>query len=158
MSIFRPMILSSILLACFAVDSASGNQGLKDRFVVASEEMGEAMMEMVRSCAPGIDLSGVESAYTPRMVDAAHCVIDLHVDQFGQAETEALVSQAEAMAEQSFSSFQEMESLQQNYPRLSNPALSEINRSCGTFEAANDYSLNRVMRQSMASMADCQSQ
>jgi hypothetical protein len=152
------MILSSILLAFFAFDSAYGDQELKDRFVAASEEMGKGMMALVKSCAPGVDLSGVDGEYTPQMVDAAHCVVDTHIQRFGRAETETLVAEAEAMAERSFSSFQEMNALQQDYPLLSGQALLEINRSCGTFDASRDFPLNRVMRQSMASMADCLSQ
>jgi hypothetical protein len=48
-----------------------------------------------------------------------------------------------------------MSTLQQDYPRLSDPALVEINRECGTLEASRDLPMNRLMQKNMAKMAAC---
>lgn len=155
MPMFRSLLLSSLMLGLFHVDGVRADPDLNQRFIAASQKMGEGMIELVKSCAPSIDLSGVDAEFTPRMREATECVVDTHIERFGRGQTEELVEQAEAMAAQSFSSLQEMTTLQQDYPRLSSPDLLEINRSCGTLEASNDLPMNRVLRENMAQMTDC---
>jgi hypothetical protein len=153
MPLFR--ILSVLAAVAAAVSTAQADEALRDRFIAASERTGENMLDVIRECAPDIDTSGIEVEYTPEMTEAANCVVDTHIERFGRDETEALVEQAEAMAERSFSSLQEMSTLQQDYPRLSDPALVEINRECGTLEASRDLPMNRLMQENMAKMSAC---
>lgn len=148
-----------VLAAFFLfLPAAQADSELRDRFIAASERMGQNMLDVIGACAPGIDTSGIEMEYTPRMTEAANCVVDTHVERFGREETEVLVEQAEAMAERSFSSLQEMSRLQQDYPRLSDPALIEINQQCGTLEASRELPMNQLMQENMAQLADCFSQ
>lgn len=150
-------ILAALALAA-VVPTAHADTELRDRFIAASQQMGENMMEVVQACAPDLDLSEVNFDYTPGMVEATECVVDTHIERFGRSETEELVEQAEAMAERSFSSLQEMTTFQQEYPQLSRPELVEINQSCGTLEASNDLPMNRIMRENMMQLMECFSQ
>ncbi len=154
-----PMIrILAALAVVVALPNAHADSELRDRFIAASQDMGESMMKAVKACAPEIDISGIDFEYTPRMVEATECVVETHIERFGRAETEALVEQAEAMSERSFSSLQEMTMLQQDYPALSSPELVEINQNCGTLEASSDLPMNRVMRENMSQLAACFSQ
>lgn len=155
MIILRLMTVLVVTGALFTFDAARADEELRDRYIAATQELGESMLEMMRACAPDIDMSGVDFEYTPRMEEAVACVIDAHIDRLGRPATVELVEQAEAMGARPFSSIQEMAELQQDYPRLSDPAMLEINQTCGTMEASQDLPLNRLMRENMDRMAAC---
>lgn len=155
MPVFRILPVLATVAVLVPVSPAHADSELRDRYIVATQQMGEGMMEMVQACAPEIDTSEIDFDYTPGMVEAVDCVIDSHIERFGRAETEALVEEAEAMGERSFSSLQEMAAMQQDYPRLSEPAMLEINQACGTIEASRDLPLSRLMQENMAQMAAC---
>lgn len=148
-----PVVIVAVALA--ALSPVRADTELRDRYIEATQQMGENMLKVVQACAPEIDVSEIDFDYTPRMVEAVGCVVDTHIDRFGRAETVALVEEAEAMGERSFSSLQEMAMMQQDYPRLSEPAMLEINQACGTIEASRDLPLSRVMQENMAQMAAC---
>ena len=150
MSMFRPTTALAVLTALFAAGSAAADNELRDRYIAASQQMGENMLEVIEGCAPGIDTRDIDFEYSPRMMDAVSCVIDTHIERFGRDETEALVEEAEAMGERSFSSLQEMGTIQQDYPRLSSEGMIEITQQCGVIEASQDLPLTRLMRDNMA--------
>lgn len=156
MQIFRVLFAAALLAALNP--AARADTELKDRLVAASEQMGENMLDVIRACAPDIDMSGIEVEYTPRMTESVACVVDTHIERFGRDETEALVEQAEQMAERSFSTLQEMTRLQQEYPRLSSSELVEINQQCGTLEASRELPMNQLMQENMAQLSACFSQ
>jgi len=155
MPVFRILPLLVVAAAVAPLGSAQADNELRDRYIEATQQMGENMLEVVKACAPEIDMSEIDFDYTPRMVEAVGCVVETHIDRFGRAETEALVEEAEAMGERSFSSLQEMATMQQDYPRLSEPEMLEINQACGTIEASRDLPLSNVMQENMAQMAAC---
>jgi len=120
--------------------------------------MGEQMLEVIRRCAPDVDTSSVDFDYSPKMIEAVSCLIDRHIDRFGRAETVTLVEQAEAMSERSFSSMQEMATMQEDYPQLSTPAMGELNQACGMVEASQESSMARLMQNNMSELMACFSQ
>ena len=146
-------LLLSIGVAASATTHA--DDGLRDRYIAASQQIGETMLDVIEDCAPDLDTSGIDFEYTERMVDSVECVVETHTDRFGKDETEALVEEAEAMADRTFASLQEMATLQQEYPRLSDSAMLEINQACGTVEASQDLPLSRLMQDNMAKLAGC---
>ena len=155
MTMLRFMIAWVFTAALLASGAARADDDLRDRYIAATQEMGKTMRDVMQACAPGVDLSEVDFEYTPRMTESVACVIEIHVDRFGRPATVELVEEAEAMGERSFSSLQEMTEIQQEYPRLSDPAMLEISRTCGTFEASQDLPLSRLMRENMDKMAAC---
>lgn len=155
MPVSRILPVLAVAAALAPLSSAQADSELRDRYIAASQQMGEGMLKVVQACAPQIDMSEIDFDYTPRMVEAVSCVVDTHIDRFGRAETVALVEEAEAMGERSFSSLQEMTTMQQDYPRLSDPAMLEINQTCGTIEASRDLPLTSLMQENMAQMAAC---
>jgi hypothetical protein len=153
----RIAAVAVLAAACSAPAVAQSDAELRERFIAASEQMGENMLDVIRDCAPDIDMSGIEVEYTPAMTEAAHCVVETHIERYGKDETEVLVEQAEAMAERSFSSLQEMANMQQDYPELSSEALIELNQECGTLEASRELPMNQLMRDNMSRLAACYS-
>src|SRR6056297_1621356 len=153
------MFTASFLVACLsAANPAQADTELRDRFIAAGQQMGEGMLEVMKGCAPDIDTSEVDLEYTPRMTEAVSCVVDRHIERFGRDETVALVEQAEAMGERPFSSLQEMATIQEDYPKLSTPAMAEFNQACGMVEASQDSSMARLMQENMAELTACFSQ
>ena len=155
MTKLRFMTAFVLIAASFSFDTAQADGGLRDRYIAATQEMGENMLAVMQACVPDVDMSDVDFDYTPRMTEAVACVIETHIDRFGRPATVDLVEQAEAMGERSFSSLREMTEIQQEYPRLSDPAMLEINQTCGTIEASQDLPLSRLMRENMDKMAAC---
>jgi hypothetical protein len=155
MTMYRLMTAVVLAGALSAFSAVRADDELRDRYIAATQEMGENMLAVMQACAPDVDMSDVDFDYTPRMTEAVACVIETHIDRFGRPATVELVAQAEAMGERSFSSLQEMTEIQQEYPRLSDTAMLEINQACGTIEASQDLPLSRLMRENMDKMAAC---
>ncbi|MGK7297371.1 MAG: hypothetical protein ACNS61_16365 [Candidatus Wenzhouxiangella sp. M2_3B_020] len=155
MTMLRFTTASILTGALLAFGAARADDELRDRYIAATQEMGKTMLDVMQACAPDVDMSGVDFDYTPRMTEAVGCVIETHIDRFGRPATVELVEQAEAMGERSFSSFREMTEIQQEYPRMSDPAMLEINQVCGTIEASQDLPLSRLMQENMDKMAAC---
>lgn len=146
---------ASFALALGAISPVSADSALTERYIVATQSMGENMLEMIESCAPGLDTSEVHFDYTPRMREAVSCIITNHVDQLGYDQTVALVEQAEAMGQRSFASLHAMASTQEDYPLLSSEVMIELTQSCGTVEASQDLPMGDLMRNNMDKMAAC---
>lgn len=155
MTINRHAALRLFFFGALASGTVHADEGLRDRYITASQNIGENMLDVIEECAPALDTRGIDFEYTERMADSVECVVEAHIDRFGRDETEALVDEAEAMAGRSFSSLEEMTTLQQEYPRLSDPAMLEINQACGTVEASKDLPLSRLMQDNMAKLAGC---
>lgn len=155
MHILRTLSLSLTATASLWVLPVQADDELRDRYIAATQVMGDKMLKVINDCAPDIDTSDVDFDYSERMTEAVGCVIEGHIDRFGKGETEALVGEMEALSERSFSSLQEMTALQTEYPRLSENAMMELNMACGTMEASQDLDLTRVMQDNMASLAGC---
>ncbi|MBY6205194.1 hypothetical protein [Halomonas denitrificans] len=151
----RRAALLLLSIGVTASATAYADDGLRDRYVAASQQIGETMLDVIEDCAPDLDTSGIDFEYTERMVASVECVVETHIERFGRAETVALVEEVEAMADRTFSSLQEMATLQQDYPRLSDPAMLEINQDCGTVEASQDLPLSALMQDNMAKLAGC---
>lgn len=152
---YRPFPALALAACLFAAGPAQADEDLRDRYIAASQKMGESMLEVIEACATGIDTSGIDFEYTDRMIESVDCVVETHIERFGRDETEALVEEAEAMGERSFSSLQEMAAMQEDYPRLSAPEMLEINQACGTIQASQDLPISRLMRENMADLAAC---
>lgn len=155
MPLLRTVSLSLTLAATLGMAPAHADDELRDRYIAATQVMGDQMLDVINDCAPDIDTSEIDFDYSDRMTEAVGCVIDGHIERFGKDETEALVGEMEALSERSFSSLQEMSTLQAEYPRLSDEALMELNMSCGTMEASQDLDLTRLMQDNMAALASC---
>ena len=148
----RPALAAALLALALP---AQADTALTERYIAASEQLSQSMLSALASCAPGLNLTGTELAYTPAMRNAVSCVIDSHLDRFGRAETEAMIAEAEAMSARGFSSLAEMAAMQADYPRLSAAHMMELNQSCGTIEASQDLPLTRLMAQNMGQIAAC---
>jgi hypothetical protein len=158
MLIFRTLTGLALAAGLSVPGPVQADTELRDRYVAASQQMGENMLKVIEDCAPGLDTSGIDFEHTPRMMEAVGCVIDTHIERFGRDETEALVAEAEAMGERSFSSLQEMGTMQQDYPRLSSPGMVEITQQCGVVEASQDLPISRLMQDNMGELMACFSQ
>lgn len=150
-------LLSAAALAAglAVVAPAQADTELRDRYITASQKMGQGMLQVIKACAPEVDTSGIDFEYSPRMIDAVDCVIETHIERFGREETVALVEQAEAMGERSFSTLKEMSDMQEDYPRLSDPVMGEIHQACGTIAASQDLPITGLMRENASKMAEC---
>lgn len=148
----RPFFL---FVAVLAAGNAQADPELRDRYIAASQQMGENMLTVIEACAPDLDTRDVDFDYTPRMNDAVECIIETHIDRFGRDETVALVEEAEAMGQRTFSSLQEMASIQQDFPRLSTQGMMEITQQCGAIEASQDLPLTQLMQDNMAVLTAC---
>ncbi|GEM_PF-6349068 len=155
MQIIQPLAVLLIAAALLASGSARADAELRDRYILASQKMGENMLKVIEACAADLDTSDIDFDYTPRMTEAVGCIIDKHIQRYGRDETVALVEDAEAMGERSFSSLQDMASIQQEYPRLATPGMMEITQQCGVIEASRDLPLTKLMQDNMATLAPC---
>ena len=158
MRIFSARSFFTFAAALVLCASAQAGEELRDRYIEASKSMGEGMLEVLQDCAPDVDMSGINFDYTPRMTEAVGCLIDTHIDRLGRDKTVELVEAAEEMGERSFSTMQEMASMQEDYPVLSSPAMVEISQECGTIEASKDLPLSQLMQENMADFMGCFSQ
>ena len=151
----RPSTILLCVASLLAFTPAFADTDLRDRYIAASQAMGENMLTMLKACAPQLDMSDIDFEFSERMTESVSCVVETHIDRFGRDETEALVEEAEAMGQRSFSSLQEMSSIQTDYPRLSNDAMLEISQACGTIEASQDLELTQFMVDNMSSLTAC---
>lgn len=152
----RPWILLAVTAsALFWASSVHADEELRDRYIAATQAMGENMLDVLRDCAPEIDYSGIDFEYSPEMTEAVGCVVEGHIERVGRDETVALVEEAEAMGQRSFGSLQDMTTMQEDYPRLSSQAMMELSQECGTIEASQDLPLSQLMRENMGELAAC---